>query len=720
VSPTRSAIQLPELLVHAGFFALAGLLLLAVGQPLFTDDAWWHLAFGEVYARQGPWLDHDPLLFTAPGPPAPAAWLADLALFGVERFSGFAGLRVAHVLSVAAILALAWSLLHRASGSRLAASLATGAFVALSAYRLAQLRPHLFTILAALLLYRLLIEGGAPPSRRRLALAVGLLTLWANVHAGFLMGPVLIAACLGGLLLATPLRAAEQRPRDHARAKRLAAALGLGLLATLANPSGVGQHLAYFAAGAETPALTRVADEWARLDPFRLPVPHLPPSPLAWGLVWGLLAGTAASTLGTAFRWRRGNGQDAQSDVDPALVALAGASLLALLTAVRFVWLGIFPLLLLARIGRTRLAPRGAPGRGAAWAVAAAALLLVPGFLRVGDWPMISRGIPPSWSGYARPYPAFKYHAHAVWLLKDAGLEGNLFNEYYMGGFLGFWLAPELRCFINGTLNVSKDAAEANRPIRERRGSAPEESFLELLDRFGVDLFLGIRLPQVPVSNRPWFYTTAHLERAPGWIPVFRDLSSAVYLRADERNRANLERLADYYAREEVPFDLRRGFEPARVIREARRWAVLHGLVPSHFEALAEASHGLDPARRRQAQDQLASLYATLGLYEHAIRLDRRALRSEPGDVLARRRLVWSLLRLGRAAEALEAAEELAQAEPTDWLSQEIAAAAHRYATLEDAGEAAALVARLPLFTPGQATRIMMGVVPPEPRTERR
>ena len=130
---------------------------------------------------------------------------------------------------------------------------------------------------------------------------------------------------------------------------RLAAALGLGLLVTLANPSGVDQHLAYFAAGTETPALTRVADEWARLDPFRLPVSNLPPSPLAWGLVWGLLVATPAAALWATLRWRRGAGSEAESEVDPALVALAGASLLALLLAVRFLWLGIFPLLLLAQ-----------------------------------------------------------------------------------------------------------------------------------------------------------------------------------------------------------------------------------------------------------------------------------------------------------------------------------------------------------------------------------
>ena len=76
------------------------------------------------------------------------------------------------MLTVAAILALAWSLLRRASGSRIAASLGTGVFAALAAYRLIQLRPHLFTILATLLLYRLLIEDGAPPSRRRVALAL--------------------------------------------------------------------------------------------------------------------------------------------------------------------------------------------------------------------------------------------------------------------------------------------------------------------------------------------------------------------------------------------------------------------------------------------------------------------------------------------------------------------------------------------------------------------
>lgn len=692
--------------------ALALLLLAAVGQPLATDDAWWHLALGRAYAEQGPWLAADPLLFTAPGPPLPAAWLSDVVLFGALHSLDFAGLRVAHVAMVAAILALAWSLLRRASGCGLTASLLTGAFAVLATYRLVQLRPHLVTILATLVLYRLLIEPAAPPSRRRIAGAAALLALWANAHAGFVLGPILVAAALGGLALAAPLRRPEARRRDRARAVWLALALVLGGAATLASPNGFDPHLAWLAAGSTTPALGRVADEWLAVDPFRLPVSHLPPSPLSWGLVWGLLAGTPVAAFLAARGWRRG-ADDAAAGTDPALVALAAVSLVALLSAVRFLWLGIFPLLLVAR------SVRSARSGVARWAVTGATVLLVPAFVLLGPWPMLSRAIPRSWAGYAQPYSAARYYGHAVWLLEDAGLEGNLFNDYFMGGFLGFWLAPEVRAFANGTLNLEAEAMEANRPIRERRGVRPGEDFPELLDRLRVDLFLGIRLPEVGHPTRPWFSTTGHLERTAGWIPVFRNLRSALYLRDDPRNQANLERVAAYYAREGVPFDPERGFDAERVVREAPDWAVDHGLVPFDIQQLVSASHDVDPMRRRWAQDRLASLYAALGLYERAIRLDRRLLKGAPDALAARRRLVWSLLRLGRSSEALAESEALSEAPAFDGLSHAIADAAQDVASGREA-DAAGRVARLPVFTRAEAARLLDGFVPPPVRGQPR
>ena len=45
--------------------AVALLLLVSAGQPLFTEDTWWHLAMGEAYRANGPWLAADPTLHTA-------------------------------------------------------------------------------------------------------------------------------------------------------------------------------------------------------------------------------------------------------------------------------------------------------------------------------------------------------------------------------------------------------------------------------------------------------------------------------------------------------------------------------------------------------------------------------------------------------------------------------------------------------------------------------
>src|SRR2546426_11386084 len=92
------------------------MLLVSVGQPIITDDLWWHLGLGRAFAAHGPWLAEDPLLFAPAGPPSPASWLADVALAGVAHAVGFYALRALHAAAAAAILALAWGELRRASG----------------------------------------------------------------------------------------------------------------------------------------------------------------------------------------------------------------------------------------------------------------------------------------------------------------------------------------------------------------------------------------------------------------------------------------------------------------------------------------------------------------------------------------------------------------------------------------------------------------------------
>jgi tetratricopeptide (TPR) repeat protein len=342
----------------------------------------------------------------------------------------------------------------------------------------------------------------------------------------------------------------------------------------------------------------------------------------------------------------------------------------------------------------------------------------LPAFVWIGPWAMISNTLPGSPAGFRQPYHAGKYQAQLAWFMQDAGLEGNAYSEYAISNFLGFWLTPGTRLFINGSLNVPPDVVEANRALRRRTGTSADESFERLLDRYAVDFFLGMRLPVVPPPGRPWFYTTAHVERSAGWIPIFRSLTSSIYMRVDERNASNLERIAAYYEEQGIPFDRERGFDAEAAIRSAPGWCFRFGLVPLDFAVLIAQSQGFEAASRAAAQTRLASVYAALGLYEQAMRVDRRLLRASPERLGAHRRIVWSLLRLGRADDARREAERLSASHEIDPLSQAIVDAANRYAASTSPGEADAITALLPVFTPAQATILMRAVASPTARPE--
>jgi hypothetical protein len=708
---------LPAVAAHLACLSGVGLVLIAAGQPIFVEDTWWHLAIGDAYASSGPWLNEDPFLFAAQGPPAPAAWLTDVVFHWVHTLGGFHGLRAAHVLLVALILWLAWTMLERVSDSKLFASLGTSIFALMCAYRLFQLRPHLFSILAGLLLIRLLILDGAAPSRRRIFAATVLMILWGNAHGAFILGPVLLASAIAGVVAAALLWP-EDVAKPFERARQLAIALVLGGLGTLLNPMGIGMHLLYFTAGEETPDLSVVADEWAPVALLQLPLPNLPPTPLSWIMAWGLVIATpfAAWLLLQALRTPPLERKAARPD--PALIALAGAALIGMLSAVRLLWLAIFPLLLVGAALRQRAVDRGEAGPRpiAALAAALVSLALVPGFLYHGDWPMISKGIHRAW--YARAYSATKFHAHAVWFMKDAGLEGRLFNDYSTGNFLGYWVTPQLRVFINGSLNVPLEVMNASRSLMGRTGSGDGQTFLELLDEQGIDVFFGVGTPWLSLPGRPTKSTTTHLEHASGWTPVFRNMRSAVYIRDSERNRANFERVARYYAAAGVPFDPERGFDPASVARQAPGWSIEHGLIPMGIQHASAALRSGDPEVRRQAQNYLAAVYAVAGLYERAVEIDRQLLRKDPEALRAGRRLVWSLLHLRRFDEALAASHPLARnAAPGDALSRALVRAA-RLAESSSDEDIASLISMLPVLERPEGHRVYAGYREPSARLD--
>ncbi|MCA9505998.1 MAG: hypothetical protein H6748_11765 [Spirochaetaceae bacterium] len=683
--------------------AAAGLIaaiLWAVGQPLFTDDLWWHLALGEAHLREGPWLAADPLLFTAPGPPSPSAWLAELLFAFVERVGTLQGLRVLHVGLVVGVLVLLATTLRRASGSRCFALVATAGFAALAAYRLVQLRPHLASILGVLLLFRCLFASKTPPSPKRMLVAAGIALLWANLHAGFLLAPLLVAVAAVASVAEAMLATGPSRLEAWLRARRLAITASLCGLATLVNPLGLEVYAPYFRAGASTPSLGRVGDEWVPLDPFRWP-DGLHPSPFVWVAMWLLFLAWAVVAVRAVMARRRGATAPTDSLVELALGAVAFA---LAVSAVRFTWLALLPLIPIARaFARLEIA-----GRARAALVAMLAVPIVMGFLAYGDWRAISgfRQLP--LRTYVDPYPAAKYHAHAVWLMRDAGLEGRLFNDYSLGGFLGYWLAPEVKTFVNGSLNVSIEAMDANRPLRDRWGAPPGRSFLDTLDAFGVDLFLGVGPPVAPAPGQPARYTAGHLEGASGWTLAFRDMMTSLWVRDGSLGATNLARLQAHYAAQGVPFDPARGFDPLAVVRAAPDWARAHGVVPVDFPALEQrAATSTDPAASALALDRIASVYSLLGAHEKAIEVDRALLEREPRARLARRRLAWNAMHRRDFETVLALASEVRSGEARgDVLLAGIGRIAAQ-AGDDEPDRLAARIATFPLLTPADLPRAM-------------
>ena len=703
---------IPTALALAAALALSASIVFAAGQPLVTDDAWLHWALGRAYAGQGPWLSGDPLLAQALGPPTPAAWLFDVALFYLEQQTGFWGLRMAHGIGVAGILILAWLTLRRVGATLPVASLGLIVFITLSAYRLIQMRPHLFTIAAALILHTLVIDRSTRPRLYKSACAVFLLGLWANLHAAFLLGLLMVGAATLGLLFAGLVRG---RPLDfEADRRRLTHLIGVGFLgglATLLNPTGLEPHLAWFIAGGDTPSLARVGDEWTPFAAFDLPLVGLPPSLLSWGLQWLLMLGTALVSVLALRGWRRMKAEDPTTQfIDPALLALSLLGLALPFVAIRFLWLGFFPFLLFVQaLGQS---VRARPSALQSWTTAVLCVAGCAAFFSSGPWLMIRGSVPNSWAGYQRPYPGGKYHAQLIWMAQDSAIEGTGFAEYHLASFAGAHLTPQIKMLINGTLNVSPETMAANLPLRQRRGQTAEETFAELLDRNGIDFYFGIRLPQAPSNARPTFNTTSHLEGVPGWIPVFRNLTGSVSMRDHPRNQRNLERIADWYAEQDVPFDPESGFDVESVIRENRTWAINQGLIPLHFDQMNRAAYGMNRPTRTRTRANLASIYAALGLYDRAIEVDRMILAEDENAIRARRRLTWSLLRIGQYHEAVEVSQPLSRQPDFDRLSHQIAETAEKVSLEPDPEVRASMVANLPVFdsldVPGITTQIVL------------
>jgi hypothetical protein len=235
-------------------FGVALGVLLVGGLPRLLQDPgiFWHLRLGRHLLATGTLPRCDTLTSTAAGRPwIDPYWLWDGAqALVVDRF----GWPVAAAL-VAVGLAMLYADVARTL-LREGASTPVAVGVAILALGLAapslHVRPHVVTLGLAWVVLKLLRahhrDGG-----RAVWLVPPVVALWANIHGGFLAGPILVGCALVGEALG--------EDRDRRKLRTFAVVLGLSLLAPLANPYGADlyRHVHAILRGAK---VTDLIDEW--------------------------------------------------------------------------------------------------------------------------------------------------------------------------------------------------------------------------------------------------------------------------------------------------------------------------------------------------------------------------------------------------------------------------------------------------------------------------
>ena len=170
--------------------------------PLHDADTYWHLAAGRWMLEHGVFPTVDTFSHSAPGTPWTAfEWLSELAMLGVYRAGGWAGL----VAMAACCFGLTLAVLMRFLLARMEPVHALLFTILAGSMLLTHLlaRPHVIGwLFMALWISRLVDAGEARRSPPWWLL--GLMVLWANMHGSFVLGLLLGAGLALDAVLAQP------------------------------------------------------------------------------------------------------------------------------------------------------------------------------------------------------------------------------------------------------------------------------------------------------------------------------------------------------------------------------------------------------------------------------------------------------------------------------------------------------------------------------------
>ncbi len=212
--------------------------------PVGLGDMYWHLNTGRWIWEHGALPDDDPFTYTlSDGIDTrqqlilQSYWLAQLLFYGVYKMFGPWGLIFLKAALFITLYFLVWRSMLRARVEPILGLLAILALPWLL-YRFDELRPQVFSFIGVVLVYVNMncalskLRAGISHPNALTALPF-IMLLWANLHAGFILGWVVILVMLAGSALG---HWRGTNGLDFPALRRLFIWCGIALLASLANP----------------------------------------------------------------------------------------------------------------------------------------------------------------------------------------------------------------------------------------------------------------------------------------------------------------------------------------------------------------------------------------------------------------------------------------------------------------------------------------------------
>lgn len=512
----------------SGFVLSNGLL-----RPLFTEDLWQHLKLGEMIVQQQELPQQELLLFTSDPdqPPIYHEWLFQVSVFACSEAVGLYGMRVVHFfLGCLALFTMAFWL--RESGmSRAAASVILILTCVFAFQRLFQFRPHLVSIMLFFLLLGLVFRHLEHASVGFVWLSGCIGLIWANMHS---LAPIIFPFWFFTLLIAIALKKVTKFGSELDVKGQVAALTGC-FVGMLINPLGP-KFFAFFFIHDANNDLKKVVDEWGHFNPL-VPGVYYPQTSWVVRALFLLMAGLALILTIKQMRLivksiHTENSCDEQPR--PHLAILAGLSLLSLAVmvfAARFLWLAPIPMAFIALhlvSLRWRWAALGGSVCLAASSYAHQQILSQTGFLFPLD------------TGFRRQYflhwsyDRIKFHAPAMEFLKMTQIHGNLYNPYSLGGFLGYHLAPESRCFVDGRFDRYSSVVDAD----HNHIRMVTRDFRALLEKYPIDILF------LPLDGEHFRLHVA-LKRL-AWPVIYHDFQTILYARPQRISEIDMARISAY------------------------------------------------------------------------------------------------------------------------------------------------------------------------------